>query len=77
MLLDQTAQGVFAIAVTPFTPEGAVDYASVDSMTDFYLRSGVTELTILGRRHDRPAAKPSHGRSDRQLLRTGRRRHRS
>jgi 4-hydroxy-tetrahydrodipicolinate synthase len=48
MLLDHTAQGVFAIAVTPFTPEGAVDYASVDSMTDFYLRSGVTGLTILG-----------------------------
>jgi 4-hydroxy-tetrahydrodipicolinate synthase len=48
MLLDHTAQGVFAIAVTPFTPEGAVDYASVDSMTDFYLGSGVTGLTILG-----------------------------
>ena len=48
MLLDHTAQGVFAIAVTPFTPEGAVDYASVDSMTDFYLRCGVTGLTILG-----------------------------
>ena len=48
MLLDHTAQGVFAIAVTPFTPEGAVDYASIDSMTDFYLRCGVTGLTILG-----------------------------
>jgi len=48
MLLDHTAQGVFAIAATPFTPEGAVDYASVDSMIDFYLRSGVTGLTILG-----------------------------
>ena len=48
MLLDHTAQGVFAIAVTPFTPEGAVDYPSVDSMTDFYIRSGVTGLTILG-----------------------------
>jgi len=28
MLLDHTTQGVFAIAVTPFTPEGAVAYAS-------------------------------------------------
>ena len=40
MHLDHTAQGVFAIAVTPFTPEAAVGYASVNSMTDFYLRSG-------------------------------------
>ena len=48
MLLDHTTQGVFSIAVTPFTPEGAVDYASVDSMTDFYLRAGVSGLTILG-----------------------------
>jgi len=48
MGFDETASGVYAIAVTPFTPEGAVDYASVDSMTDFYLKAGVTGLTILG-----------------------------
>ena len=57
MLLDHTAQGVFAIAATPFTPEGAVDYASVDSMIDFYLRSGVTGLTILGIRGEAPKAR--------------------
>jgi 4-hydroxy-tetrahydrodipicolinate synthase len=59
MLLDHTAQGVFAIAVTPFTPEGAVDYASVDSMTDFYLRSGVTGLTILGIMGEAPKLDPA------------------
>ena len=59
MLLDHTAQGVFAIAVTPFTPEGAVDYASVDSMTDFYLRSGVTGLTILGMMGEAPKLDPA------------------
>lgn len=48
MGFDESASGVYAIAVTPFTPEGAVDYASVDSMTDFYLKAGVTGLTILG-----------------------------
>src|ERR1017187_4847182 len=48
MLLDNTAQGVYAIAVTPFKPDGSVDFDSVDSMTDFYLRCGVTGLTILG-----------------------------
>ena len=59
MLLDHTAQGVFAIAVTPFTPEGAVDYASVDSMTDFYLRCGVTGLTILGIMGEAPKLDPA------------------
>src|ERR1035438_837102 len=48
MLLDNTAQGVYAIAATPFKPDGSVDFDSVDSMTDFYLRCGVTGLTILG-----------------------------
>ena len=59
MRLNHTAQGVFAIAVTPFTPEGAVDYNSVDSMTDFYLRSGVTGLTILGIMGEAPKLDPA------------------
>ncbi len=37
-----TASGVYAIAPTPFTAEGAVDFASIDRMVDFYLRAGVT-----------------------------------
>jgi len=48
MLLDHTAKGVFAIAVTPFLPDGAVDTTSVDRVTDFYLSCGVSGLTILG-----------------------------
>ena len=59
MLLDPTAQGVYAIAVTPFTPDGAVDYTSVDSMTDFYLRCGVTGLTILGIMGEAPKLDPA------------------
>ena len=59
MPLDHTAQGVYAIAVTPFTPDGAVDYASVDSMTDFYLRCGVTGLTILGIMGEAPKLDPA------------------
>jgi 4-hydroxy-tetrahydrodipicolinate synthase len=46
--LDHTATGVYAIAATPFTPDGTLDKVSVDSMTDFYLRCGVAGLTILG-----------------------------
>lgn len=48
MLFDHTASGVYPIAVTPFKPGGEIDYASVDRMTDFYLASGATGITILG-----------------------------
>jgi 4-hydroxy-tetrahydrodipicolinate synthase len=46
--LEANAKGVYAIAVTPFTRDGAVDNPSVDRMTDFYLSCGVSGLTILG-----------------------------
>jgi 4-hydroxy-tetrahydrodipicolinate synthase len=59
MLLDHTAKGVYAIAVTPFKPDGAVDYDSVDSMTDFYLGCGVTGLTILGIMGEAPKLDPA------------------
>jgi 4-hydroxy-tetrahydrodipicolinate synthase len=48
MKLDESAQGVYSIAVTPFHPDGRLDMNSVDSMTDFYLGCGATGLTILG-----------------------------
>ena len=35
--LNEQAKGVYIIAATPFTDEGAVDLQSVDSLTDFYL----------------------------------------
>lgn len=54
MKLEATAKGVYAIAVTPFTPDGAVDAASVDRMTDFYLSCGVSGLTILGMMGEAP-----------------------
>jgi 4-hydroxy-tetrahydrodipicolinate synthase len=47
-MLDETAAGVFTIAVTPFLPDGGLDEASIDRMTDFYLDKGATGLTILG-----------------------------
>jgi 4-hydroxy-tetrahydrodipicolinate synthase len=48
MKLNETAAGVYAIAVTPFDPAGNIDRASVDRMMDFYAGCGVTGLTILG-----------------------------
>jgi 4-hydroxy-tetrahydrodipicolinate synthase len=59
MKLDHTAKGVYTIAVTPFTPEGAVDTASVDRMTDFYLSCGVSGLTILGIMGEAPKLDPA------------------
>jgi 4-hydroxy-tetrahydrodipicolinate synthase len=58
-LLDHNAKGVYAIAVTPFTPDGAVDGASVDRMTDFYLSCGVNGLTILGIMGEAPKLDPA------------------
>ena len=46
--LTPDAAGVYAIAVTPFTPDGAIDDASVDRMIDWYEETGVDGLTILG-----------------------------
>lgn len=47
-MLDETAKGVFTIAVTPFLPDGTLDLNSVDRMVDFYLEKGATGLTVLG-----------------------------
>ncbi|GAA5066932.1 dihydrodipicolinate synthase family protein [Roseibacterium beibuensis] len=47
-MLDETAKGVFTIAVTPFLPDGALDLDSIDRMVAFYEEKGATGLTILG-----------------------------
>ncbi len=46
--LDETAAGVYTIAVTPFLPDGGLDLQSIDRMVDFYAEKGATGLTILG-----------------------------
>lgn len=47
-LIDETARGVYIIAATPFGDDGRLDLASTERMVDFYLKSGVTGMTILG-----------------------------
>ncbi|SFC25370.1 dihydrodipicolinate synthase family protein [Tropicimonas isoalkanivorans] len=47
-LLTSDASGVFVISVTPFLPDGTIDFESLDRVTDFYLERGATGLTILG-----------------------------
>lgn len=46
--LTADAKGVYVIAATPFREDGAIDEAGIDSLVDFYARSGVTGMTILG-----------------------------
>jgi 4-hydroxy-tetrahydrodipicolinate synthase len=47
-LLNSDAHGVYVIAATPFSEDGAVDLGSIDRMIDFYLSCGVQGMTILG-----------------------------
>jgi len=48
MKLDNTANGVYSIAPTPFLDDGSIDWNSVDRMTDFYFEAGCDGFTILG-----------------------------
>ena len=47
-ILNEEAKGVYVIALTPFTDNGALDLDSTDRMVDFYLERGATGLTVLG-----------------------------
>ena len=47
-MLDETTKGVFTIAATPFLPDGAIDFESIDRMVDAYIAKGADGLTILG-----------------------------
>lgn len=47
-MLDETAKGVYTIAATPFLPDGALDFDSLDRLIDAYVEKGATGLTILG-----------------------------
>ncbi|ACL62314.1 dihydrodipicolinate synthase family protein [Methylobacterium nodulans] len=48
MRLSSDAKGVYPIAPTPFLPDGRIDEASIDRITDFYGEIGATGLTVLG-----------------------------
>ena len=52
--LTSTASGVIVIAPTPFMPDGAIDNASIDRMTDFFVASGMTGITVLGQLGEAP-----------------------
>lgn len=53
MTLEQ-ARGVYVIAVTPFTDDGAVDLDGIEPLVDFYRRAGASGLSILGMMGEAP-----------------------
>ena len=62
-LVHRNSSGVFVIAATPFTEDGALDLASTDRMVDFYLETGVTGMTILGIMGEAPKLSGEESRS--------------
>jgi 4-hydroxy-tetrahydrodipicolinate synthase len=46
--MSQVFNGLFVIAQTPFTDDGALDLDSVDTLCDFYINHGAAGLTVLG-----------------------------
>ena len=46
--LTHKAAGIYAIAPTPFHPDGRIDGGSIDRPTDFYHDAGCTGITVLG-----------------------------
>ena len=61
MLLTADARGVFPIAPTPFTDDGAVDHASLDRLADFYVGCGATGVTVLGPLGEAPKLEHAEG----------------
>ena len=58
MKLTPTTLGTFAIAPTPFFEDGRIDAVSIDRMTDFYLETGCTGITVLGIMGEAPKLEP-------------------
>lgn len=58
MQLTPDARGVYPIAPTPFTPDGAIDWTSTDRLFDFYAGIGSDGITVLGIMGEAPKLEP-------------------
>src|SRR3984885_7843825 len=47
-MLNESARGVYIISVTPFDERGALDLDGTDRLIDFYAKTGVDGIPILG-----------------------------
>lgn len=61
--INERTRGVYIISPTPFTESGEIDYASTDSLIDFYFETGVTGITILGVLGEAPKLAPTESRA--------------
>ncbi len=59
MRLSPSAAGVFPIAPTPFQPDGAIDWPSVDRLFGKYVEIGSDGMTVLGMMGEAPKLEPS------------------
>ncbi|MBB5693657.1 dihydrodipicolinate synthase family protein [Muricoccus pecuniae] len=55
------AKGVYVIAPTAFHDDGRVDEASNDRLTDFFVESGATGITVLGQMGEAPKLDQEEG----------------
>jgi 4-hydroxy-tetrahydrodipicolinate synthase len=64
---------VYVIAPTPFHTDGRIDDSSIDRMTNFFIKAGVTGMTVLGQLGEAPkmAHDESVGIVKRVIARTG------
>lgn len=60
-LIDEKTEGVMVISVTPFTDQGAIDWHSLDKVTDAYLGAGADGITILGMMGEAPKMTQDEG----------------
>jgi len=58
MRLTSSAAGLFPIAPTPFTADGAIDHGSVETLIAGYLAAGATGVTVLGIMGEAPKLEP-------------------
>lgn len=63
MTFSTSSRGVYAIATTPFLPDGSLDTPSIDRLTDFYQDSGCSGITILGIMGEAPKLEPAESRA--------------
>lgn len=54
MRLTDQVHGVYPIAPTAFLDDGTIDTSSMDRLTDFYVASGATGVTVLGQLGEAP-----------------------
>jgi 4-hydroxy-tetrahydrodipicolinate synthase len=60
--LTEQAKGVYIISATPFDETGAIDFASIDRLIEFYVNSQVSGITILGMMGEAPKLSGSEAR---------------